>query len=254
MKFYLKLIGIAVVCGMIGIVGYAPFEVELTIINIMGYFSMEQITAHLSAITNIPYRFMPYIFFQIFFGVYIYKHFCTASIYYFSRNTKRTLWYIKQLGQVMLYCVLYLLILQLSAILSGICVTHVVYDVGMWKNLIYYLVIYSLYLFASTVMINILSIRFNNIVGFVVVELINAYSWVTFGMVGQYISETRGGNYLTTLIMRYNIFSYLVFGIQESTMNYVTCILVNLVLAIVVALLGIFVVNKYEFVENGKEG
>lgn len=254
MRYYIKLLIVAVVCGIMGTVAHANFVDEATVSYILGYHSLNGIDTNMAAVTDIPYAFMVYIFFQIFFGVYIYKHFCTASIYYFSRNTKRTLWYIKQLGQVMLYCVLYLLILQLSAILSGICVTHVVYDVGMWKNLIYYLVIYSLYLFASTVMINILSIRFNNIVGFVVVELINAYSWVTFGMVGQYISETRGGNYLTTLIMRYNIFSYLVFGIQESTMDYVTCILVNLVLAIVVALLGIFVVNKYEFVENGKEG
>lgn len=253
MRTYVKLLVVAVICGIMGTVAHASFVDECTILYILGYASLNGSHANMAAVTDIPYAFMVYIFFQIFFGVYIYRHFCTASIYYFSRNSKRTSWYIKQLGQVMLFCVMYLLVIQLSAIISGMCVTRVVYDAEMWKILAYYLVIYSLYLFASTVMINVLSIRFNNIVGFVVVELINAYSWVTFGLVGQYIIH-GGGNRLTALIMRYNMFSYLVFGIQESTMDYVTCILVNLSLAIIAILLGAFVVNKYEFVENGKDG
>ena len=40
-------------------------------------------------------RMSLFIAFNLIFGVYIYKNFCTASVYVFSRNTNRTRWFLK---------------------------------------------------------------------------------------------------------------------------------------------------------------
>ena len=45
-------------------------------------------------------RISLFIAFNLIFGVYIYKNFCTASVYVFSRNSNRIWWFLKQCMQI----------------------------------------------------------------------------------------------------------------------------------------------------------
>ena len=63
--------------------------------------------------------------FQVFFGILLYRRFCTASIYVFSRYPRRIHWYISEVlpigGAVLLY--------KLISLLTIILVTMVRYRI-----------------------------------------------------------------------------------------------------------------------------
>lgn len=100
----------------------------------------------------------PYIVFQILAGVHIYKHFCTASVYCFSRRDNRIGWFLHESLRLYLYAVAYLLFLVLGAAgVAGVSV-GVTFHMRDWILLLYYLVLYSAFLYVTALMVNLLAL------------------------------------------------------------------------------------------------
>lgn len=85
---------------------------EISIANIVLDFSFASAEYYMAYITEITYWYIPILMSHFLFGTSIYKHFCSASVYYFSRTSKRKRWYciesLKLYANILIYLTLLL--------------------------------------------------------------------------------------------------------------------------------------------------
>jgi hypothetical protein len=115
----------------------------------------------------------PIILFQILYGLSIYQHFCTASAYYFSRQNNRTKWFlgetVKLLGQSSTFFGSYIVGLILCyGFVQGFALCTIT-DVQV---VLYVYILFSLYAYVFTLLINLVSLRLGNQMGFFVTYFI----------------------------------------------------------------------------------
>lgn len=101
---------------------------------------------------------VPYILFELYMGVSLYRHFCTASVYVFSRTPNRVLWYEKECATLLTAVLFYQLVLLASAIAVTCCRYEVVWNEAGFAIMTIHAVFYALWLFAMTLLVNVLSI------------------------------------------------------------------------------------------------
>lgn len=215
---------------------------------------------------NITHWFMPLLVFQMIYGVYIYRHFCSASIYFFSRNINRKKWFLKESVKLYFCSLLYLLCMIATGILVKSFVYELVWDMEGIIIIIYYLAIHSFYLFAATLAINILSIKFNSSIGFVSVMSVNIFGISLYSILGNLISEELLYTQYAWLF-KVNPFAHLVFRVHSSKVESVDRIInkVNIdfdlnysfllffVIAIALVVIGCIMCEKHEFIVLNKE-
>ena len=103
-------------------------------------------------------QMFPVIVFEIMFGVYLYRHFCTACVYYFSRQDNRVRWFKKECGKLLGYAFSYYIFCALFNIVVGMAMYHIPIS-GYHAEAIFYMVaLPSLYTFIFTLWINVLSV------------------------------------------------------------------------------------------------
>ena len=134
--------------------------------------TFQQASLDLSDLPEILIRFLPLLLFQILYGTMIYRHFCTASVYFFSRKTNRIQWFLPECGKLFLHAVLYSAVLVLSGLGTVAVFGKLKWDEGALPLLAYFLIIYSLFLFFTTLAVNVLSILMTGSGAFIVVEVI----------------------------------------------------------------------------------
>ena len=211
-------------------------------------------------------QYMPLFFFQIFFATYIYKHFCSASVYFFSRNINRKKWFLGEVLKIYVNAVVYLVIICLTQTIVIKLFTKCTIDKDSIVIVLYYVLIYSLYLLVTTLAINIISIFFTGSVGFVSVQSIILLSISVFFVLGNYIKD----NLITDkilVIIKGNIIANLIFPFHSSNIKKISD-LINIknidfdlnfsivyffILSICIVVIGCVVVEKHEFITNSKE-
>lgn len=253
MRYYLKFLWVGVVCGIFCIWGYSVWSETFFCSDIISLLAMRNISYFIQYLSDIAYWYIPLLFFQVFFGTYIYRHFCSASIYFFSRYTKRTVWFLRELGILFLMAVVYLVVMLCSAILCCSIFSNVVFDKNILEIFTYYIVIYSLYLFITTVGINIVAIVFNSNMGFLVIEGMNLFSIAAFSIVGNFFAPEGIVLKEYEWILKLNPFYYLVFGVKQETMDYLISILIFTILAFITVCIGCVIVNKRDFIGGNRE-
>ncbi len=253
MKYYLKFLVVGIVCGVLCMLGYAVRIDEFVCSDIIRLFGMYEIKYFMQYLSNIAYWFMPLLFFQIFFGTYIYRHFCCASIYYFSRYTKRTKWYVKEVLDLFLFAIIYLFMMISCGIICCTLISDVIFDVNTIKILCFYLLIYSLYLFVTTLGVNIVAILCNSNVGFMVVEGINMFFIVLFTIVGEFFASDGIILKEYEWILKINPIYYLMFGLNNGVNDYLIAAFIYLILAVIILCWGGFVINRHNFIESDNE-
>lgn len=253
MKYYLRFLWIAFFCGAICILGFAVKNDGFFASDVICLFGMDEIGYFTQYLPQITYWFFPLLFFQAFFGSYIYRHFCTASIYFFSRYTKRTRWLFKEILRLFLFCCLYLFVMLISGLVVCSLVSKVKIDASIWKMFCYYMVIYSLYLFVVTLGINLLSIVFNSNIGFIVVEGINLFFIAAFAIAGNLFAPEGVILEQYEWIIKINPFYYLIFSMRNSNNDYLISMLLFMGIAALLLWCSFFVVNKHNFIESNQE-
>lgn len=118
---------------------------------------------------EITVRMLPFFSFQILFGMHIYKHFCSASVYYFSRCTKRTKWFLKEALKIYFISMVF----SITILVAGIIVSNIKYDIIIDRVSIlvffYCICCNSLWLSATTIAVNIIAIIGGSGIGFAIV-------------------------------------------------------------------------------------
>ena len=229
--------------------------------EIIIHFSFGELPTEHYYIAEASLRMFPLLIFQIFFGVYIYHRFCSASVYYFSRCDNRIRWFIKESLRLYPYTVMYpFIIIGVSVMMTAIFHSVQVNSASLIL-LMYYLVIYSLWLFIATVLINMIAIRFgNSAFGFAIV------SGLQFSFLLSLLAIDSDST-PNALLLKLNPFSHLVIKWHSSHLDSVDrlinkfgidfdlnlSIILLFVVAIVVVVIGMTIVKKQQFISINQE-
>lgn len=218
-------------------------------------------------ITLMSFWYLPLFLFHILYGTYIYKHFCSASVYFFSRKNHRGKWFIIEASKLYLYALVYLILMLLFSIGMEALWGKITFDHFTFILASYYLMIHSLFLFVTTLAINLLAILFSSNVALILIEGICILGMGLYTFQGQYPGEIYVLNH--SWIIKFNPISHLVLKIHSSGIEGVDrlihtvdinldlnmSLLLYLITAIVVIYVGCIVVKKYDFVaEQRTEG
>lgn len=214
----------------------------------------------------LSYQYMPLLIFQVIFATYIYKHFCSASVYFFSRNINRIKWFLEESGKLYIHTVLYLIVFNLVGIIVTSLFIKVTIDKGVLLLIVYYILIHSLYLFFSTLAINIVAIISSSEIGFIVVEGIALLQMGMYLMLGKRIQDDiiEGIN---LFMLKSNIIANLIFPVHSSHIQSVNkfinekgidfdlnfSIIYYFILSMIIIIVGAYIVKKKEFIVNNKE-
>jgi hypothetical protein len=103
-------------------------------------------------------KLFPCVLFEMVFGVRLYAHFCTATVYVFSRTPNRMKWCLKEYGIVMISA----LIFQMEILISALLTVYFRYGL-QWDGtgvyiLFIHVLIYSLWTTSMAIAVNLLSI------------------------------------------------------------------------------------------------
>ena len=191
MKYYIRFLLCAVLCG---IVFFGSTSTQNNIICVsdiiisLGFGVAECIPR---SIIDITYYFTPVLIFQILYGTYIYRHFCSASVYYFSRTENKIRWYIKQTIELFTFSLLYVILLLGASMASASIFNEVIFSKNDIVLGFYFLVLYVFFVFVTTNFINIFAILFSSGTAFVIVNAVQILSMALFVMADTFFAENE---------------------------------------------------------------
>lgn len=107
-------------------------------------------------------RMVPSYIASAFIGTELYRHYCTASVYVFSRHPNRLSWYAKEVGFIFSSAVVFYIIQLATTIVTTIFRYQIDFDWAGCGLLLYHLAIYTLWLFTMSMLINLLSVFFGS--------------------------------------------------------------------------------------------
>ncbi len=269
MKTYIKYLLFAIFVGWMGVVHYIGAEKSVACADIIFQFSFSGFHFDIGTIPELLRYYFGIILFQVFFGTYIYRHFTSASVYYFSRCSNRIQWFLKESVFLFVYVMIYVVL----TIGSGIFIVNMTAGVTFQhidKVLLFYYVLFSaLWLYAITLTVNILAIILDSSRSFMVVGGFQMFCMAVFsffdikGDVGQWLLENNH-----FLLFQWNpVFNLCIpwhsskieevnkkinwfqipFDLNWSAFYFV-------LLAVVSIIVGCIIVKKIEFVTVNKEG
>lgn len=117
---------------------------------------------HFEALAAFALRLLPHFVFEIYFGIAFYRHFCTGSVYVFSRYPKRVKWYLGQAASLFACSCLFQGLLMAAAVFVTVLRYQVCIDKGSVTIAICHFLIYSFWLYFMAMLINLFSIKFGS--------------------------------------------------------------------------------------------
>ena len=282
MKYYLRFLIVAFFIGAVTFLLYGSNmpAVPATLVILDGSFQQALLTP--DSLPVLLMHFLPLLLFQIFYGTMIYRHFCTASVYYFSRKTNRVKWFLPECGMLLLYALAYTAVLLGSGFGIVAAFGKLQWNEGALPLMVYYLLIHTLFLFFTTLAINVLSILLTGNAAFLIVEAVCLVNVAVYSVL-EPVSRNAAGyeapafvtpgyvepNFLADWMwaIRPNFIANLNLslhskgiGVPEGLIDLKDLdfglngsILYFLVLSVVVIAAGCFIVVKHSFIESNKE-
>ncbi len=147
---------------------------HITFSGLVTQLSGSQLEFHAVAILGFAMRLTPMLVLEMFLGIELYRHFCVASVFVFSRCTNRQRWYWREIlsvgGQVFLFQVV-----SMTAVIvtSGVKL-DVEWDIMGMVLCFYHLLLFSLWSMAMAVLVNVLALKFGSSISFLVVMMLQA--------------------------------------------------------------------------------
>ena len=282
MRYYFRFLLIPLAFGAVAFLPMATRDETLSASEILLVLSFQNALLFPDAIPESLLRYLPFLLFQIVFGTMIYRRFCTASVYFFSRKTMRVKWFLPECGKLFLYALLYVFILVGAS--AGIVAVfgHLQFDSAFLPLFVYYLLIYALFLLFTTLGVNVLSILFTGSTAFLIVEGICLLNIAVYSIL-EPVSRKAAGyetpafvrpgevepNFLSDWIwvIRPNFIANLNlyihnkgFGVSQELIdrygldfNLNWSVLYFFILSVGVAIFGCLVIQKHSFIEANQE-
>lgn len=268
MRTMLKCIAIAGIWGFMQGVWLTNVQNEVSVNDILIRLAFGEVYFIPSYLMELGLMMLPYVIFQIIFGVFIYCHFCTASVFYFSRQAKRIYWFLKEAAVLYVYAILYVVSIFLFAIIGTALKGSLLFSTEALILMFSYIIIHSLWIFITTLIINLLSLFLGNNIGFVVVMIVQ-FSFVMMLFMFETICSLENVNTMqrNEVLLKLNPISHLVLKWHTSkcveidaymhmlpiSFDLYISIIVLLIAAVAVVLFGCLYVKKKEIITINME-
>lgn len=167
---------------------------------------------------------IPYYMFEIYFGMEIYRQFCTASIYVFSRYPKRLHWYFGEVLSMGGIVILYQFVLLLTVLLTTVLRYQLQIDGAGIILLAYHFVIYAAWIYSITLTINLLAILVGSSTSFMIVAGTQMICITLLGCVDA-ISRHLDVVAFQRVMLKMNPIAHLILGWHSSDLKLVNQVL-----------------------------
>lgn len=239
-------------------------EAILQLSGSRGEFAMHFV---MTEMVSFSLRLLPAYLFELYFGIMLYRHFCTASIYIFSRYPKRVRWYFGECLALGGNVILFQALLLVSALFTAAFRYRLYIDDGGILLGLYALAIPALWTYAATLAVNLVAVKAGSSTGFGVVAGVQTVCIVLFGLedtLRRYMGipfEPEGS------LLRFNPMASLVMGWHTSrievldravhapyrTMDFNHSLAFCLALCLVILLAGAGIIQKHELLKSDSE-
>ena len=161
------IVAIALFGGILTSLAYVSSPTsEIDLSGIILCLSGNEPSSSVLDLLSLSTMYLPLYVFCAFSGTNLYRHFCTASVYIFSRQPKRINWYVHELVSLLMTVLVYQIVFIVAALWMTSLKLHIDIDRSGIILLVYYLAIQSLWTCSLSLMINILSIWFGSDLGY----------------------------------------------------------------------------------------
>lgn len=173
----LKCMAVAVVFGMVKTLSSLMNELLFTVSESGGLDSSYLILSlglgapafSTTALLQLTLDILPLFFFQFLFGVRIYRHFCTAGVYFFTRQPRRATWFLRETRELIVLSLCYPLFMMAAAACSAALYCRVWFDAASGFLLLSYWAITAFWLFLTTMLINLVALKLGSNQSFLIV-------------------------------------------------------------------------------------
>lgn len=208
-------------------------------------------------------RMVPDYLMEMYLGTMLYKHFCTASVYVFSRYPKRVKWYFREACFISLRVLLYQVILISAVVLMSSYRVRVIYDMTGIVLLLYHCVLKYIWILCVVVCINLLAIFWGSDRAFLTITGLQIFLISTLGAVGHLEKEVRGR------WLWWNPMARMVIGWQDSCLSLLEgalnppfsglkmedSIILLAAQCMIILIIGAISINRYDLLwSNAEEG
>ena len=213
---------------------------------------------NMSELLSFTLRLLPFLVFQALAGISFYRHYCTASVYIFSRMPNRLRWYAKECALLALETLLYQA-LVLAAAIGVSAVRWTVTDVAHGLPvLLCHLLIWSLWTFAFTLGVNLLAIFVGSSTAFAALAAVQMVCISALIV----LNRLEDNPALAQLVKRVNPITCLILSWQTSRFTPLggggiyleDSLALVLILAAGVAVLGGYLVERHDLLVSHSDG
>ena len=213
---------------------------------------------NMSELLSFTLRLLPFLVFQALAGIAFYRHYCTASVYIFSRMPNRLRWYAKECALLALETLLYQA-LMLAAAIGVAAARWTVTDVAHGLPvLLCHLLIWSLWTFAFTLGVNLLAIFVGSSTAFAALAAVQMVCISALIV----LNRLEDNPALAQLVKRVNPITCLILSWQTSRFAPLggggiyleDSLALVLILAAGVAVLGGYLVERHDLLVSHSDG
>ena len=261
MKKRLFLLPLAALFGMALAYSYinpsnASITVSEVILQLTGSRGSFRLGINFTELIQFIIRLVPSFVFQALFGITLYKHYCIASVYVFSRMINRTRWYLKNIFAMALMSIIYYFAILIAAVITTSIRWELIWDCGAAKTIINYIIIWSGWNYIYALLVNVISIYLGSGLSFTIVLVIQTVLISSLRI----LTIFDDNSIIKYILMRINPITCLIFCLQTDRENLIKgiyfedSILFVCVLSVAIIVLGGIIIKKRDLLISGEEG
>lgn len=219
-----------------------------------------------SELASFVMRLFPEFIFELYAGIMLYRHFCTASIYIFSRYPHRVRWYIGEVSHLGgAVCIFNMLLLAVTILTTASRYGLQIDSAGI-VLMAYHLLIHSLWMYGMTLSVNLLAIYLGSSTAYALVISVQLVCIVLLNLMDLIVKYYNGklsyGN-----VLKWNPIAHLVLGWHGSNMASVNQVLTSsdmqvdlkcslimfLLFGIIITSTGVLIIKEYDLLVSDLE-
>lgn len=254
------------ICISLGFV--RPFDGVITlselVLQLSGSRGELSMNCNLVELIGFMLRMMPNYIIILLLGNKLYGHFCTASIYVFSRCPDRMKWYRKELLQLIKTVCLFELLFLSTTIIVSVLRYRVIFSVGGFILLAYHALIFTLWNFALVLLVNLLAINIGSSAAFTVVMVVQMACTAALGIIN-ILTKMQIKQDIIDAFLWLNPVAHTVLGWHRSTLSgaestnsryslsLVTSLWIPILAGIVIVVMGGLLIQKKDLLAEDIE-
>ncbi len=258
---------IAFIWSGIKIFNFSGVEEDIYLSDLVLKLAFDNADFFVGAVLDMAIDLIPVFLFQMVFGMYIYRHFCVTGIYFFIRCDNRKSWFLKETFKLLGFSHLYQTAILIFSMIILIFISDFKIDMCGIVLVLYYVIIYSMWLFVTCLIINCIALKFGSVFAYVSVIGVQILFLGMFNIYEKYVSMDGSQLLINDIWLKLNPLSGLVFKWHSSLFENVNnkinifhiiydfneTVAILCVLAIFFVVLGMELVKRQDIIDENRE-